>query len=167
MSTNPAVDIVKNAILLEHRGRALYKSVVSTSEMEEVREMFALLAEEEEHHIAVLRQQYSRLLKGGDFDASFQDLELSQAADRVLSQDTVAKISGAGYEAAVISAALDFEKKAVAYYSERAKETDSENERAIFTWLAGWEKTHLTMLARLDEELRERIWFDNQFWPLD
>jgi hypothetical protein len=30
-----------------------------------------------------------------------------------------------------------------------------------------WEIGHVQMLARLDEEIRERIWYDNRFWPLD
>lgn len=167
MSNNTPLDIVKNALLLEFRGRALYQSVVATSEVEEIRHLFSLLADEEMQHIALLKRQYARLLGGEDFDPTVPDVEHTDIADRVLSEETIARISGAGYEAAVISAALDFEKKAVATYAERAEKTDSENERAIFSWLADWEKTHMTMLARLDDELRERIWFDNQFWPLD
>ena len=33
-------------------------------------------------------------------------------------------------------------------------------------WLADWEKSHMTMLAELDKEIKEKIWYDNSFWPL-
>jgi len=165
MPENKPLDIVKSAMLLEHKGRALYRSVVKTTEIEGVRELFSLLAEEENRHIAMLQQQYALVVKGESFDPGALS-EHAEAAEMVLSAESIEQISGAGYEAAVISAALEFEKKAVAYYSERAEKTEDEKEREIFRWLADWEKTHMQMLARLDDDLRERIWFDNQFWPL-
>jgi rubrerythrin len=67
----------------------------------------------------------------------------------------------------VISAAIEFEKKAVKYYSENSEKTASESEKKIFQWLAEWEKKHLHMLASIDKELKEKIWYDNRFWPLD
>jgi len=84
-----------------------------------------------------------------------------------LTREIVKSISGAGYEAAVISAALDFEKNAVKYYSEHAEAAESAEEKKLFSWLTDWEKNHMLMLARLDNELKEKIWYDNQFWPLD
>lgn len=167
MSGKEILDIVKAAILLEHKGRALYESVAGSSKIPEVKELFALLAEEESRHIGMLERQFASVKKGGDFDQSGLEAGHSEVSDRVFSEETVARISGAGYEAAVISASLDFEKKAVEFYSEHALKASSENEKSVFTWLADWEKTHMQMLARLDGELRERIWYDNQFWPLD
>lgn len=67
----------------------------------------------------------------------------------------------------MISAALEFEKKAVKYYSESAAAAQFQGEKEIFSWLMEWEKSHLLMLAKLDDELKEKIWYDNQFWPLD
>jgi len=67
----------------------------------------------------------------------------------------------------VISAALEFEKRAVAYYSEQAEQAGSEAEKEVFGWLSRWEVTHMEMLAKVDDELKQDIWFDNQFWPLD
>ncbi|MBU4495944.1 MAG: hypothetical protein KJ874_11680, partial [Acidobacteria bacterium] len=49
-------DILKGAILLEHKGKALYTSVLQTTEIPEIRDLFRLLAEEEDKHIAVLKK---------------------------------------------------------------------------------------------------------------
>ena len=166
MTEDKTLDIVKNAILLEHKGKALYESVVATTKFEAVKELFSMLMHEEENHIKVLNEQYSRLSKGEDYDVSGLENFHAAAAHEVLNKTIVENISGAGYEAAVISAALEFEKNAVRYYSQQASQAASEEERKLYLWLSDWEKTHMLMLAQIDNEVKEKIWFDNQFWPL-
>jgi rubrerythrin len=167
MSKNEKLDIIKGALLLEHKGKALYESVTETSDVPEVKELFQLLAAEEDQHIKILRKQYSRLIKDQDFDVSELEKSHSGVSDQVAASETVNKIFGAGYEAAVVSAALDFEKRAVEYYSRQAASADSEAQKELYQWLTDWEKTHMEMLAKIDDDIKERIWFDNRFWPLD
>jgi rubrerythrin len=161
------LDIIKEAILLEHKGRALYESVAETTKIEGVKELFKMLVREEEKHIELLTKQYSRILKGKAPDAS--DLEGGDATvtATIISDEVAKEVHGAGYEAAVISAALEFEKNAINFYSKQAEKAESECERKLYRWLVRWEKTHMMMLAKLDNEIKEQIWYDNQFWPLD
>ena len=161
------LDIVKNALLLEHKGKALYESVVKTTEVAAVKDLFGWLAEEEVKHIAFLEKQFRRLSRDENLDASGMEEGHTQVTDSVITLEIVQNVSGAGYEAAVISAALEFEKRAVAYYSEQAEKAGSDAEKEVFGWLSRWEVTHMEMLARVDDELKQDIWFDNQFWPLD
>ena len=167
MAENKTLDIIKKAIVLEHRGKALYESVLPKTASEGVKELFTLLAEEEEKHIDVLNKRYKSVAKGGKFDTRVLVKPGELEDNNILSGKIVKEISGAGYEAAIISAALEFEKKAVEYYSEQAKSSDSEEEKQLFQWLAEWEKGHMAMLAQIDKDLMEDIWYDNQFWPLD
>jgi rubrerythrin len=167
MSENKILEILKGAILLEHKGRALYKSVIDTSQAQAVKDLFSMLAREEEKHINVLNKQFSRISKGEGFDLSGIKDSHAETSEAVLTDIIKENVSGAGYEAAVISAALEFEKNSVRYYSDHAEAAQSEDERALFTWLRDWEKGHMVMLARIDNDLKEKIWFDNQFWPLD
>ncbi|MBN1223544.1 MAG: ferritin family protein [Candidatus Aminicenantes bacterium] len=167
MAANKRIDIIKGAILLELKGKALYESVTKTAKVEGVRELFDMLVKEEEKHIRILNKQYSNLQKGEGIDSSELEKEDATVEAAVLSDDIVKGIFGAGYEAAVISAALEFEKNAVAYYSENAEQAESQDEEKLYKWLTEWEKTHMMMLARLDSEIKEQIWYDNQFWPLD
>lgn len=167
MTGTKTLDILKGAILLEHRGKALYDSVVKTSGSEGVKELFNMLSREEDKHIRVLEKQFSRITKGESFDITEIEKENASTHEAIITHEIVKSISGAGYEAAVIAAALDFEKNAVEYYSEHAETAESAEEKKLFTWLTEWEKNHILMLARLDNELKEKIWYDNQFWPLD
>ena len=165
--TDRRLDIVKGAILLEHKGKALYESVTKTTEVEAIKELFKMLAREEGKHIDLLTKQYSRILKGESPDASDLEKGDATATATVISDDVIKDVHGAGYEAAVISAALEFEKNAVNFYTKQAEKAESEGEKKLYRWLVRWEKTHMMMLAKLDNEIREQIWYDNQFWPLD
>lgn len=167
MTETKTLDILKGAILLEHRGKALYESVVKTSESEGVKELFSMLAREEAKHIGVLEKQFSRIARGESFDIAELDKEHASTHEAIITREIVKSISGAGYEAAVIAAALEFEKNAVKFYSEHASTAESEQEKKLYNWLTEWEKNHMMMMARLDNELKEKIWYDNQFWPLD
>ena len=167
MSESITLDILKGAILLEHRGKALYESVVKSSQSDGVKELFSMLSREEDKHIHVLKKQFSRIFKGESFDISELEKEHAKTHETIITDGIVKSVSGAGYEAAVIAAALEFEKRAVEFYSEHAATAESEEEKKLYSWLADWEKNHMLMMARLDNELKEKIWFDNQFWPLD
>ncbi|MFC2157647.1 ferritin family protein [Acidobacteriota bacterium] len=167
MTKDTIEDILKGAILLEHKGKALYDSVLKTSQVKGVREIFKMLAQEEVKHIQILTDQYSLMKKGEEFDLSGLDDVAFSASDEIITEDLVKEVFGAGYEAAVISAALSFEKNAVQFYSQQAVNAGGGKEREFFQWLTKWEKTHLYMLAKLDNEIKEQIWYDNQFWPLD
>lgn len=166
MGDRSQIDILKGALLLEHKGRALYLSAADTTKFDKVKNLFNTLVDEENKHIDFLSKQFSRLSSGQAFDLA--DLpEQSDAADHAFSGGIDGKVSGAGYEAAVISAALEFEKNAVKYYSDQAKAAPDAAEKDLYSWLAKWETSHLLMLSEIDKELKERIWSDNQFWPLD
>jgi rubrerythrin len=167
MSNTKSLDILKGAILLENRGKALYDSVVKASQSEGVKELFNMLSREEDKHIGVLTKQFSRIAKGESFDIGELEKEHASTHEAIITDEIAEGISAAGYEAAVIAAALEFEKNAVKFYSEHAASAESEQEKKLYRWLTEWEKNHMLMMARLDNELKEKIWYDNQFWPLD
>jgi rubrerythrin len=162
-----AVDILKTAILLERRGKAFYTTAARQSESEAARKIFTMMAEEEDEHINFLSKQFSELQKTGKF--SVNDVE--EPADdtevvMILTEQVKKEISAAGFEAAAISAAIDFENRAIAVYQGRADEATDPNEKDMYQMLADWERTHHHLLHRLNEDLKEQIWNDNNFWPM-
>ena len=84
---------------------------------------------------------------------------------QVLSKEIKSEISAADYEAAAVAAAMSMEESAIKLYSGRAAATTDPNEKALYNWLAEWERQHLDFLADIDRELREDIWYDQSFWP--
>ncbi|MEI6575909.1 MAG: ferritin family protein [Bacteroidota bacterium] len=167
MQTKSPTDILKMAILLEKRGKAFYTQVAQQTQDEEVRTLFTFMAEEEQMHGEFLARQFSFYEKNKSFDTN----EMVETPgddgiiDKILNEGLKTSISAAGYEAAAISAAIDFENRAIDAYASRAAEATDPNEKEMFTWLADWERGHHHVLYKMDEELKERIWNDNNFWP--
>ncbi|MDD3877471.1 MAG: ferritin family protein [Bacteroidales bacterium] len=164
MKEEKTLEILKMALLMEHRGKAFYKKIAEQTTIEDVKKIFNLMADEEQLHIEFLGKQFSSYKKTNKFDF-FSLKEDGEIAKLVLSEDMKKQISASGFEAAAISAAIDMENKAISVYSERAEAAVDVNEKALYSWLANWEKDHLTILADLNKELTEKIWYDNNFWP--
>lgn len=160
------IDIIKGAILLELKGRSFYESVANQTKNDGVREIFETMAEEEQKHIAVLSNHYTSLVEKGKIEPSNYEEKPEDVITNVLVQKVRDEISGADYEAAAISAAMLMEEKAVEFYSRRAESSTDQAEKELFRWLANWERTHLQYLTELDKELRDKVWQDNQFWPM-
>jgi len=157
--------VMKSAILLEKRGETFYRQAAKQTENTAVKDFFNFMAEEETQHVAILSEQYKNFRKNGKVDAAVHDDRNSQVALHVLNAALKARLSSVGFEAAAISAAMAMEQRAIALYSQRARETEDVKEKSLYQWLATWEGEHLRMLSDLDRELTESVWNDNQFWP--
>jgi len=166
METQKTMDILKMAILMEKRGFAFYSKIAENSTNPEISHIFQVMAEEETKHIKFLSDQFINYEKEHKFSyVNLPELKHEEFTNLILSEDMKKKISSAGFEAAAVSAAIDFEKKAIEVYTQRAGATADPHEKALFNWLADWEKGHLKVLNDIDNELKEKIWNDNQFWP--
>lgn len=158
------VEILKAAILMERRGIAFYTMVAEQTSSEDVKKIFSTMAIEERLHAKFLSDQYTSFLKNQTFE-HFEPTEPHGVSEMILSEKVKQDILAAGFEAAAISAAIDMENKAIEVYSNRANEATDPEEKQLYQWLADWEKGHHKILHELDEQLKEKIWFDNQFWP--
>jgi len=167
MENKTAINILKEAILLERKGKAFYTSVAEKSDSKAAKEIFTMMAEEEEEHIKFLSRQFSNYAKTNKFlkNEEIQESSHDEIALKILTKDIKKQISAASFEAAAISAAMDFETRAINIYSERAESATDLNEKELYKMLADWENGHNLLLHNLNTELKEEIWFDNNFWP--
>lgn len=166
MEENTTLDILKQAILLERRGRAFYRNVAEKTENKAVQEVFEMLATEEQKHIQTLSEQFKAYRKDKKFISGYlHEKDSGSVASEVLTREIKEKISAAGFEAAAISAGIAMEERAVKLYSESAKNASDPEAKALYEWLATWESDHLNMLMDIDKALLEKVWFDNKFWP--
>lgn len=156
-------EILKAALLLERRGKVLYEASAQRSENEPVREVFMNLAREEGRHIEVLSKAFADLVRTGRM-ADGPPAETPDVTGAVLTDAVNAEISAASYEAAALYAAMALEERAVAFYSDAERQSSGEA-KALYGWLARWERSHLDLLTSLDQELRQRVWHDQRFWP--
>ena len=124
MEKKSATDILKTAILLERRGKAFYSNIARQTKSEAVKKIFTMMAEEEDEHIKFLSRQFANYEKTNTFLKN----ETSNQVDdtdtiEILTEEIKMQINAASFEAAAISAAIDFENRAIKIYSERAEES--------------------------------------------
>ena len=165
MKENDTLEILKNAILLETRGKAFYQKVADQAGPGAVKDFFEKMAAEEDKHINILSEQFKAYQAEKKFIPNNYEDEHSDIVSDVLTGALQDKISAAGFEAAAISAAMSMEERAVKLYSERAKSATDPEEKSLYQWLAEWEGKHLNALAAADRKLTEAVWADNNFWP--
>ncbi len=164
---NQVTDILKQAIIMENRGKSLYQMVADQTPSAEVKNIFKTMADEEQVHIEFLTKQFAFYKKNKTFDTN--ELEKVAAEDAIansiLTEKIKKDISGAGFESAAISAAIDMENKSIEVYEKRANDSTDTNEKELYQWLADWEKGHHKLLQELNKQLTEKVWYDNNFWP--
>ncbi|HBS88673.1 MAG: hypothetical protein A2W91_18705 [Bacteroidetes bacterium GWF2_38_335] len=165
MNQNRTLEILKTAILLERRGKAFYSTVAFQAQDPDVKTFFKSMAEEEDEHIKFLTEQFSHFTKTHEFKKISLNPEVENTSDKILSKRLKVKISAASFEASAIAAAIDFETRAVKVYSQQAENATDPEEKKFYKWLAEWEMGHHQILHELDEDLKHRIWNDNDFWP--
>lgn len=166
MSQGQALEIIKGAILLERKGKAFYEATAQNTQSDAVKEIFETMAAEEEKHIDILSKHYKSLVQAGKLSDLSYDVNPQNISTSVLTKKIRDQVTAASYEAAAITAAMAMEDNAVKFYSNQAQRSTDPLEKELFDWLANWEKTHLQFLSDLDNELKESIWYDNQFWPV-
>lgn len=164
MTAQRSLEIVRQALLLEKRGKTFYSKVAEHTQHSAVREFFSTMAAEEQEHIDLLLKHYKSLKEAGSFVADVSEDPLKTASE-VVNSEIIEQITGADYESAAISAAIHMEERAIKVYSERAESATDEEEKKLYAWLAGWERSHLHQLLEIDRIVTERIWADNNFWP--
>jgi rubrerythrin len=166
MEKDSPLEILKQAILLERRGKAFYQKVAEQTENKAIRDVFKTMAEEEQKHIHTLSEQFKSYSQEKKFiPGSYNHTDTSSVTSKVLTREIKEKISAAGFEAAAISAAISMEEHAIKLYSESAETTSDPEAKALYEWLSRWEREHLSLLLDMDKALREKIWLDNKFWP--
>jgi rubrerythrin len=166
MGEDKALVILKQAILLEKRGKAFYETAADRSDNPTVKDFFSRMAKEEIEHVRILSDQFREYQKNRTFLSGQTGEEtVTEVATGVLSAELKNKISAADFEAAAISAAMAMEERAIKLYAARAQAAESAEEKALYQWLSEWETTHLEVLADLDRTLTEQVWNDNSFWP--
>ncbi len=167
MNKSNTLDILKKAFLLEQQGKNLYETARDQASAEEVKAFFQELAHDELEHMAIIEKQLKSIMKTGNFiSGDYQIKDTDAATSDILDTALIDKINAASFESTAITAAVSFEEKAVKLYAQRAKESNDPEEKKIYSWLSAWESTHLKKLIAVQEALMEKVWNDNNCWPL-
>ena len=161
------IKAVKDAVMVEIKGQQLYSHAAKQTEDPAAKAMFEMLAKDENDHVRILTTQYESLMRDGRVDLSKIDpAEVDHGSHEVVNDDFKRSIKRGTFEMAVIGIGCDLENKAIAYYTQQAKETEDEDLRKLFTWLVKWEDGHLNQLLEIEKIYQDAYWADQGFSPM-
>jgi rubrerythrin len=165
MEGSKSLNAIKTAILFERKGYAFYKRASELSNNSALKEFFMEMANEEKEHEDFLSRIFKHPNDNGSFEAYDVKNYKHKPAVEIINMELISKVSAIDYEAAAISAAIELERKSIEHYSKCAKESLNQDETRFYEFLAAWESTHLEQLDKLNQELTNKVWNDNSFWP--
>ena len=158
---------VRIAIETEIRGYEFFRASADRCEDPDGKEMFLSLAREEVEHRKLLEKEFKSLLEKGRF------LPHEEVLTEIPEHDTAIPVEAfreslkrSHFEMSAISIGVVLEQNAIAHFQKLADETDDEEARKTFSWLAEWEREHLDQLRALDQMLRDQYWADQGFTPM-
>jgi len=151
------MDIFEFAMQMEQEGRDLYLEIAGKSHDKGIKEIFGMLASDEEKHQDVIRKMKDSVPDVGE-------TEVLSTAKNVFTgmRDGGDRIDVSQPQSDLYRKAMDIEARSVKFYEEKAEEERSPGKKQIFGSLAREEKKHLFLMENLVEFIsRPETWLEN------
>ena len=159
-------DVLKRAILLEMNGKEFFAMAAKTSTSPVARELFEHMVKEEEHHLHILKLTFQRHLDAGKVILPSEDELAFGFQDPILDKSFLEELKNSNFDSSAISIALTLEERAFKFYQKEEQLATDPEIKTLFTWLTDWEMEHHRKLLALEEDFREEVWNDSNFWPM-
>jgi rubrerythrin len=141
-------EALKTAMKGEVEGRELFKAAAEKTEDKKAKEVFNMLAEEEQSHLNELRHIAKEYEEGKDISipplpspASFEDAE-----SPIFTREFKEKVSD--FDMTALSIGVKLELESERFYREMADEASQKELEELFARLADWEHGHYEYLQK-------------------
>ncbi|MCF7823998.1 MAG: ferritin family protein [Candidatus Marinimicrobia bacterium] len=158
-------DVLKRAILLEMNGKEFFSMAAKTATSPVAREIFEHMVKEEEHHLHILQLTFRKHLDAGRVILPTEEELQFGFQDPIIDKSFLLELRNSAFDSSAISIALTLEEKAFKFYQKEEQAATDPEIKKLFTWLTDWELEHHRKLLALEEDFREEVWNDSNFWP--
>lgn len=155
-------EVLKIAINMEGEGLAFYSSLAKSVKDAKVKEIFSILADEEEDHLDDFKKAYNELTSSQDSSQGYDDYTVDEYIRHLVETGVFTQKDEVKRLTAKIKTDLDAlrigiqaEKDAILFYTEASKNTKNKEGQKTFEFLASEEKKHLKLLADLLKALKK------------
>jgi rubrerythrin len=161
--------IVKNAIRVEYDGYQFYRLAEEKTSDAKGKEIFASLAKDETNHMQILKGLYQSVKEEGEFRfdevKEIKSILETTSESPIFSKEFKARLDNSHFEMTALSVGILLEKNAIEFYKRSAEETEKEDVKKLFNYLAEWEGEHLRALVNQQKFLQEDYWTEARFYP--
>jgi rubrerythrin len=164
------IQLVKEAMRLEVRGRGFFLYAAEVTENELGRKMFRRLADDEVEHMRVFGEMFTAMT-GGDEWKKFVRSEEGEGAGII--DDLKKRIEGAAREKRAgdleaIRIGMELERKAIAFFEKFRNEAKATETKEMAEKIRDQEEGHYEMLqAQYDSVHKSGFWLDSAEFRLD
>ena len=145
-----ALQALSQALKLEQDGRTFYLKAAKETLDPTGKKMFQSLADDERMHAEMIQRQLHSVEGDGVYvllpDLEAPDIDLGNKLFPPDKAKIEAKVGDNPSDVDAIFIALENETKSYNLYAKAAQETADEAAQAMYTWLAGAERTHFDLL---------------------
>jgi len=162
-------DALRLAIDTEEEGLEMYEAAADNAQNEVAEKMFRGLAEDERHHLEMIKAIAEEMDLQAAFDAA-REGTARERMETIFSQakeEVVEKQAPTSDEYEALKRALKFEKDGYHQYTRAAKNAEDDKARKLFERLQGEEDEHYRILESTMEYLdKTGKWFLSDEWGL-
>ena len=163
MVDKKALEALQQAIRLETEGQRFYLEAAEKSQDSKGKDMFQMLAGDEEIHLRLVQKQYQSLKETGQWATNPPLKQKPVDLDKPLfpkgKEGAEKTITPDFSEVDALLFALDVESKSYNLYRLAAQEADSATGKEMYTFLAGEERIHFdTLMLRYDLVAGPQAW---------
>jgi rubrerythrin len=162
------VDVIRQALHLEIRGRHFYNHAARSTENKLGKKMFEQLAREEVEHLKAFGEIFTQALDGTDWRRYVKDKGVKTEAPLIDQLKARMRDAGAKSDLEAIRIGLDLERDAMAHFQGAAEKADDALARELFERIAKEETLHYDLLqTQYDSVAQTGFWFDTAEFYMD
>ncbi len=165
--TQTAIEMLKTALDMEDKGRLFYEKAMKSCENPVGKEIFTILKNDEDVHTLRIKVIYNQLTQGKTWNADWKNVQDAHADLRIIFRDLATKhgnkISANTNDVDALNIGIEFEMKAVGFYTEALARATDNLERDFIQQMIDEEKNHHDTLTDMKLYLVDpAAWFMEQ-----
>ena len=168
-----ALEMFQTALKMEEKGHDFYQKALTNCQNPAGVEIFRMLAQDEVHHTRIIKKIYEKMSGGADYSAELEEMEAERRKDdlgalfRAVAEKHGKDIHAETSDIEALEIGLDFEKKAVDFYTRSLAAATDELEKRFLKEMVAEERTHVQLIADTKSYLENPAdWFEAYEKPL-
>jgi rubrerythrin len=166
---NPLLPILKTALKIESDGATFYSMASKNSSNDSVKQIFDMLAGEEQNHYNFFLDYFRTLEKGVKYDLETNVRNLlarySEAQKELFGADFTERLKADNHALSAVSIGIKLEDGSINFYKNQLKKAKTASEKKFYKFLIDAEIGHHDFLSKLEKEMFEDSWLNNRFSP--
>jgi rubrerythrin len=147
------LEILEQAIRVEQQGLDFYRRAAGMTKNAAGKAFFSSLVDDEKKHERILRAEYDKVKSGAGFIDAGKAVKANLPEVKLFNPKDALKVEPDATDLEVLQVAINFEKRGHSMYHKAAAGIADLTGKAVYEYLASWEKRHQEILEKALNQL--------------